>query len=115
MTENDALHILELIGVSLVLGLSFIFFNKPEIWTVTMMDICVTLGFLGTLYGIWIGAKEFGAAEISNVEDLKVVVPAMLYGMGVAIWTSIAGGFALIWLLVTLRFSGEEDDKTSQI
>lgn len=105
---NDILFILPAILVSFIVGQASNLFFKNKIIN-TMSEICVSLGFLGTVYGVYIAVSAVGTETIQDTSQLSVVISELLRGVGAALWTTATGIFFAVWLRMVESMRDEEE------
>ncbi|MEX2130001.1 MAG: hypothetical protein WD772_00830 [Pseudohongiellaceae bacterium] len=75
-------------GLMAFIGLLTLYFHGPSYSAQTVRNapsILTSIGIFGTFLGIALGLMQF------NSNDIEASVPAMIDGLGVAVWSSIAG------------------------
>lgn len=96
--SNDALYIMPAITICFLVAVASLILNKgPTAWTDYLSEMCVTLGFIGTLYGIIISFQ----VDIDSLKDANAageMVKQVLHGIGVAVWTTMWGVWHRSWL-----------------
>lgn len=111
--ENDALYIMPTITVCFLVAVASLVINKaPTAWTDYLSEMCVTLGFIGTLYGI-ILSFDVDTGSLVDANSAGQMVKQVLHGIGVAVWTTMWGVWHRSWLegIVSLMV-GETHDTT---
>lgn len=59
---------------------------------------CVHLGLIGTLIGFVIMMANQGGADVSSAASMRAMAGAIFAGMGIALYTSLVGAFAALFL-----------------
>ena len=59
---------------------------------------CVHLGLIGTLIGFVIMMADQRGADIANAASMRAMAGAIFAGMGIALYTSLVGAFAALFL-----------------
>jgi biopolymer transport protein ExbB/TolQ len=58
----------------------------------------VVLGLIGTVIGFILVAAEVNSDNAADVSQVGALVGALLHGMGVAFYTTLAGAVCSLWL-----------------
>jgi hypothetical protein len=68
-----------------------------------MAELCLSLGMLGTVAGFLIMlVSVFGAIDVSNTSTLQKAISTMASGMGTALYTTLIGIVANVFIKIQL-------------
>jgi hypothetical protein len=104
--KNDIMYVTPTIFLVFLLGM----IGVPTGWKLTYWcsETTINLGFVGTLLGIW---TAFSAIDIQKVTDATAIIPiivTLIYGLGAAIWTTLAGLYFYVWLTANMELFDKE-------
>lgn len=100
---NDVLYIVPTILGMFALGLVGNLLGNKKLgeWCAEHM---IFLGFLGTLYGMWLAFGGLGETAMNSAGTVSDVIENLLAGFGAAVWTTITGAFMSVWLSANIEF-----------
>lgn len=68
------------------------------VWIKSIAYGCVLLGLIGTVIGFIVAFSSVPVDQTFNVEMLSRIMPELINGMGIALYTTLAGAISSLWL-----------------
>ena len=99
--KNDILFIIPAISILLILGI--VIMGRSMETAEWCGDAMITLGFIGTALGTWTAFAGVDTDAMGDIDAAKAVIANMITGLGAALWTTITGAFANLWLSANIR------------
>ncbi len=93
----DQTHLSALIALIWVWGVAASAFNRWDAveW---LAGRCFQLGLIGTVLGFIIALSGVDPEQAQNLDATKAMVAALIVGMGTALYTTLVGALANLWL-----------------
>lgn len=83
--------------------------QTAPLWVVRQIaSTCVALGFIGTIVGFILMLSSVDAESAGDVTQVASMVGAVISGMGVALYTTLAGCLGSLWLTLTAAVISRE-------
>lgn len=90
----------------LVLGQIFIWFEKKILVNYISRGV-VLLGLIGTVVGFIMALSGVSVESISDFDNLAPMITSLISGMAVALYTTLVGSLAYLWLMTTQAVCNE--------
>jgi len=92
-------------GTYMSTGISALFlvsigFAATQRWKTVawLADMLMFFGLTGTIVGAIIAFSGVDPEQVSNVDNIIPMVSSLIYGIGVALYTTLVGSVGYVWL-----------------
>lgn len=68
-----------------------------------LIDLCPLLGLLGTVVGFVIAFGSIDLVALASADQAAAAIGGVLAGMGIALYTTLVGILAAVWLSLAFR------------
>lgn len=99
--SNDMLYIIPAIVILSMFG--FVYQWRDLATTEWCAETCIALGLFGTAMGIWTAFSGIDPEMVGDVNAIGQVLGVLLSGLGAALWTTMTGVYASVWLSANIR------------
>ncbi len=85
------------IGILFLVGIGF---SAMQRWKAVawLADMLVFFGLLGTIIGAVIAFSGVDPEQVTNIDNIIPMISSLIYGIGIALYTTLVGSVGYIWL-----------------